>query len=277
VSCRRRQDLADLAANRPWQIMLALTVLVFVTLALKGGMYVYYFKYYLDGDDLARFLENIGFNRFIGGLNTLLASVGLTGFQWPKDAPTSAFSLFSAGGIICMIIGIGFSRRLAERYGKRDVFGGALLLSTLCLLAFALYSPQSVGLVIVSYMLHGFFYGITTPLLWAMVADVADYSEWKNHRRATAIVFSAILCGLKAGLSIGGALVAQILSIYGYVPDHAVQSAAAVHGIKLTVSVYCSIPFLLGVALLFLYKIDKGTETHIEQELAARRVQAAAA
>ena len=272
-----RQDLADLAANRPWQIMLALTVLVFVTLALKGGMYVYYFKYYLDGDDLARFLESIGFNHFIAGLNALLVSVGLTGFQWPKDAPTSAFSLFSAGGILCMIIGIGFSRRLAERYGKRDVFGGALLLSTLCLLAFALYSPQSVGLVIVSYMLHGFFYGITTPLLWAMVADVADYSEWKNHRRATAIVFSAILCGLKAGLSIGGALVAQILSIYGYVPDHVVQSPAAVHGIKLAVSVYCSIPFLLGVALLFLYKIDKPTETRIERELATRRVQAAAA
>ena len=272
-----RQDLTDLAANRPWQIMLTLTVLVFVTLALKGGMYVYYFKYYLDGEDLARFLENIGFNHFIAGLNALLVSVGLTGFQWPKDAPTSAFSLFSAGGIICMIIGIGFSRRLAERYGKRDVFGGALLLSTVCLLAFALYSPQSVGLVILSYMLHGFFYGITTPLLWAMVADVADYSEWKNHRRATAIVFSAILCGLKAGLSIGGALVAQILSTYGYAPEQAVQSAATVHGIKLAVSVYCSIPFLLGVALLFLYKIDKRAETHIEQELAARRVQAAAA
>ncbi len=49
--------------------MLVLTILVFITLALKGGMYVYYFKYYLDGADLAVFLENIGFNRFIGGLN----------------------------------------------------------------------------------------------------------------------------------------------------------------------------------------------------------------
>jgi Na+/melibiose symporter-like transporter len=56
-----------------------------------------------------------------------------------------------------------------------------------------------------------------------------------------------------------------------------VQSPAAVHGIKLAVSVYCSIPFLLGVALLFLYKIDKPTETRIERELATRRVQAAAA
>jgi Na+/melibiose symporter-like transporter len=34
-----------------------------------------------------------------------------------------------------------------------------------------------------------FFYGITIPILWAMIADVADYSEWKNNRRATAIIF----------------------------------------------------------------------------------------
>ena len=51
----------------------------------------------------------------------------------------------------------------------------------------------------------------------AMVADLADYSEWKNHRRATAIIFSAILCGLKVGLSVGGALVAGILAHYGLV------------------------------------------------------------
>lgn len=266
-----RQDVADLASNWPWQIMLVLTVLVFTALALKGGMYIYYFKYYLDGDELARFLAETGFNRFITGLNELLKGIGLTGFRWPSDAPTSAFSLFSAGGIVCMIIGIGFSRRLAERYGKRNAFGGALLIATLCLLSFDLYSPQSVALVVATYMLHGFFYGITTPLLWAMVADVADYSEWKNYRRATAIVFSAILCGLKAGLSIGGALVALILSAYGYVPGKAVQSPAALHGIKLSVSVYCSIPFLLGIALLFLYKINKQTETRIEQELAVRR------
>ena len=49
-----------------------------------------------------------------------------------------------------------------------------------------------------------------------MIADVADYSEWKNNRRATAIIFSAMMVGLKGGLSIGGALVASILGYYGY-------------------------------------------------------------
>ncbi|HEY5971315.1 MAG TPA: MFS transporter, partial [Pseudoxanthomonas sp.] len=258
-------------------VMLALTILVFATLALKGGMYIYYFQYYLSEPELAGFLDGVGFNGFIGGLNSLLAGAGLAGFQWPKDAPTSAYSLFNAGGIICMIIGIGFSKRLADRFGKRDVFGGALLVSTLFLLAFYFYSPGSIALVFVSQILHGFFYGITIPLLWAMIADVADYSEWKNHRRATAIIFSAMLCGLKIGLSAGGALVAGILARYGYEAGAPTQSPLTVDGIRLAVSVYCSIPFLLCVFLLFLYEINKSMESRIEQELGMRRMQAGAA
>jgi Na+/melibiose symporter-like transporter len=271
-----RDDLADLARNKPWQIMLAVTILLFVNLALKGGTYIYYFKYYLDDASLTAFLDHIGFNRFIAGLNHLLAGIGLTEFSWPKDAPTSAFSLFNGLGIIFMIVGIGFSKRLADRFGKRDVFGGALFASTLFLLAFYFYAPDAIGLVVVSYIFHGFFYGITIPLLWAMIADVADYSEMKNRRRATAIIFSAMLCGLKFGLSMGGAMVAGILAYHGYQAGAATQSADVVNGIRLTVSLFCSIPFLLGVALMFFYKIDKSMELRIEHELGERRLPAGA-
>jgi Na+/melibiose symporter-like transporter len=58
----------------------------------------------------------------------------------------------------------------------------ALFISTLFIVAFIFYPPKSVGLMFLSQILHGFFYGISTPLLWAMIADVADYSEWKNRR-----------------------------------------------------------------------------------------------
>ena len=270
------QDLSDLVRNRPWVVMLVLTILVFTTLALKGGMYVYYFQYYLDEAALAAFLQGIGFNAFIAGLNHLLTGIGLTSFQWPEDAPTSAFSLFNAGGIIFMIIGIGFSKKLADRFGKRDVFGAALFLSTLFMLGFYIYPPDAIGLVFGSQILHGFFYGITIPLLWAMVADVADYSEWKNSRRATAIIFSAMLCGLKLGLSIGGALVAGILAHYAYVAGAQTQSPQAVDGIRLAVSVYASLPFLACVALLFFYEINKPMESRIELELAQRRAASGA-
>jgi glycoside/pentoside/hexuronide:cation symporter, GPH family len=271
------QDLRDLSRNRPWLVMLALTILVFVNLALKGGMYIYYFQYYLDAGALAAFLDGVGVNAAIDGLNRALTGAGLAGFQWPEDAPTSAFSLFNAGGIIFMIVGIGFSRPLADRFGKRDVFGGALFVSTLFLLAFYVYPPDAIALVFGSYVLHGFTYGITIPLLWAMIADVADYSEWKNHRRATAIIFSAMLCGLKSGLSIGGALVAGLLAWYGYEAGAPTQSPATIDGIRLAVSVIASAPFLVAVALLFRYEIDKRLETRIEQDLAERRLQAASA
>ena len=266
-----RQDLADLAANRPWLIMLLVTILVFTTLALKGGTYVYYFENYLQEPAMARFLESIGFYIVLGGINSALVGMGLAGFQLPEDATTSAFGLFNAGGIILMVVGIGFSRKLADRFGKRDVYGVFLVASTVFMLAFYVIPPDRIGLVFGAQILHGFFYGITIPLLWAMVADVADWSEWKNRRRATAIVFSAILIGLKLGLSIGGALVAGILAHYGYDPDLPAQAAQTVEGIKLSISLYASIPFLACIALLFFYEINKAMESRIEHDLAARR------
>jgi len=248
-----KQDLSDLFKNRPWVIMLILTTLVFVTLALKGGMYVYYFENFVSKPELALFLEKLGFDNFV-------------------DPATYGFSLFNAGGIIFMILGIMFSKRLADRYGKRDVFGIGLFLSTIFLILFYFYGPKSITLIFVTQILHGFFYGTTIPLLWAMIADVADFSEWKNNRRATAIIFSAMMVGLKLGLTTGGSLVTAILGHYGYDPDLAGQTDATLHGIQLSVSIYPAIPFLLGIVLLFFYEINKKAELQIESDLKARRI-----
>ncbi|MDP5132802.1 MAG: MFS transporter [Paraglaciecola sp.] len=265
------EDITDLMANRPWIMMLIITILVFVTLALKGGMYIYYFENYLDAGQIAAFLQNIGFNSFINGVNAGLTGLGLSEFHWPEDPATSGFSLFNAGGIIFMIIGIGFSKSLADKFGKREVFGASLFLSTLFILVFYFYPADAIGLVFTSQILHGFFYGISTPLLWAMIADVADYSEWKTHRRATAIIFSAMIVGLKVGLTLGSSILSSILDYFNYSADLSTQLPDTINGIKLSVSVFASIPFFLAVACLFGYSINKTMEQKIEKDLAARR------
>lgn len=260
-----KQDLMDLSKNRPWVIMLVLTTLVFITLALKGGSYVYFFENYVSAESLANFLQPLEGN---------LSKLGLA-----FENPTSmGLGVFNAGGVIFMILGIGLSKSLADKYGKRDVFGIALFISTLFILIFYFFPPEAVGLMFGAQILHGFFYGVTIPLLWAMIADVADYSEWKNNRRATAIIFSAMMVGLKAGLSIGGALVTWILGLYDYVSVRAVADVAsivqpdsAIAGTKMLVSVYPSIFFFAGTALLFFYEINKSMETQIEQDLMGRR------
>ncbi|NML56970.1 MULTISPECIES: MFS transporter [Chryseobacterium] len=259
-----KEDLKDVFQNRPWIIMLTVTAFIFITLAMKGGAYVYYFNNYVDEASL---------KSFISPITTFFNSVGMNFFG--EDPKSAGFGLFNAGGIIMMIVGITFSKRFADKYGKRDTFIASLFISTLFVLFFIFYPPKAVGVMFLSQILHGFFYGISTPLLWAMIADVADYSEWKNNRRATAIIFSAMMVGLKVGLSIGSSLVALIIGKYGYISAeggvNAVQPETVATGAKMLVSVFPSIPFFIACGLLLFYKINKKMEVQIEKDLAERR------
>lgn len=262
-----KEDLGDLFKNKPWIIILVVTTFIFITLAMKGGSYVYYFENYVDKGSLTQFIQPI---------LDFLSGIGVNFFG---ENPVSAgFGLFNAGGIIFMIVGITFSKRFADKYGKRDVFRIALLISTVFIFIFYFFSQKSVELMFISQILHGFFYGLTIPLLWAMIADVADYSEWKNNRRATAIIFSAMMVGLKTGLSIGSAFVTWALGLYHYVTKEMavvgeliVQPESAIQGTKMLVSIFPSIPFLICIVLLYFYEINKKMEVKIESELKERR------
>lgn len=256
------EDLKDLITNKPWLIMLTLTTLTFISLAMKGGSYVYYFENYIDESRLTVFISPI---------LDYLTSIEINFFG--NDPVSAGFGLFNAGGIIFMIFGIGLSKALADRFGKRNIFALFLFISTIFIILFYFFDKSSVELMFGSQILHGFFYGITIPLLWAMIADVADYSEWKNNRRATAIIFSAMMVGLKLGLTIGGGLVVQILGNYGYEANSELaQSEHVIQGVKLLVSIYPAIPFLIGIALLYFYEINKKMETQIEMDLRDRRL-----
>ncbi|WP_018275390.1 glycoside-pentoside-hexuronide (GPH):cation symporter [Teredinibacter turnerae] len=263
-------DLRDLMKNLPWLIMLGVVILVFITLALKGGMYIYYFNNYVDEAALAQFLTNIGFYSFIDWLTVVFHSMGLN-FEWPREATASGYGLFNGGGIILMIVGIGFSKPLADKFGKRNIYRLFLAVSTLFVLAFIAFPKDAIGMMFMSQILHGFFYGITIPLMWAMIADVADYSEWKNKRRATGMIFSASILGLKGGLTLGSTIASMILEHYHYNPELDVQAEETVQGIRLAISLYASIPFFLAAAILFLYEINKRMEAQIENDLAERR------
>jgi glycoside/pentoside/hexuronide:cation symporter, GPH family len=227
-----KQDFADLLTNGPWKAMFALTVILFITLALRGGVMVYFFKYYVGREDV--------------------------------------FSLFNVIGTGATIIGVLLSKPVAERIGKRRLFVLGLLGTVVFTAAFILLPPDNLPLIITTEALRQFAYGFTIPLLWAMMADVADYSEWRNRRRATAVIFSAIIFGLKAGLGVGGAIGGYLLDAYGYVPN-AVQSERALLGIRLSASLFPALAFFLCAVCLYFYRIDKSLELEMSRELNQRR------
>jgi Na+/melibiose symporter-like transporter len=168
------------------------------------------------------------------------------------------------------VIGVVFSTTLSMRYGKKAIAVAGFSLTTVFMAAFILLPPDAIGTTYVLEYVRALCYAPTIPLLWAMFADVVDYSEWKTGRRATGVVYSAIVFALKAGLSLGGAVAGWLLSGYGYQPN-VEQTAHALQGIRLTVSVYSSIFFVICAACLISYKIRKQLNIQIQDELKERR------
>ena len=107
------------------------------------------------------------------------------------------------------------------------------------------------------------------------MGDVADHSEWVNHRRATGFVFAGVVFALKAGLGIGGAILGFRLSGFGYVSGiGAEQSDMAIMGIVLSSSLIPALIFGMGVAALCFYPITKKYNAQMQAELADRRSKA---
>jgi GPH family glycoside/pentoside/hexuronide:cation symporter len=258
-----KQDISDLILNRPWIIMFVVFILMFIFLAMRNSMLVYYFKYYLNMDSQKSFLE--GVDKILFGL---LASVGF--LKEGADIAGNTFSIINIFSQIAALIGIALSKPLATRYGKRNTFLAWLFLSMIFAVMFMTVKPAGVLTVCILSILFNFSWGVTMPLPWAMMADVADFSEWKNNRRATGIVFAGIVLGLKVGLAIGGALAGFILKEYGYVANVA-QSLSALTGIRLAVSIFPCTAILICVLTLFFYEINRKTEYQMQDELAERR------
>lgn len=271
-----RQDFRDLRANRPWLAMFGMTLFVFITLSLRGSSFYYYFTYYVDPDALTELVRRAGLFAAGGELGAgqrVLDFFGL--IVTPGGSPTAVgFGLFNMVGSLVSIGGVLAAKPLAERFGKKAVFTVGLAGAAVVQAAFYALGPADVNAMFVLSVLGAAAYGPTIPLLWAMIADTADWSEWTTRRRATGVVYAGVTFALKAGLGLGGAIAGWILAAYGYEAATA-RTPEVLEGIRLSASLFSAVPFALGVACMLFYPITKALERQITADLAARRAAAA--
>ena len=263
------QDIKDLMINKPWVIMFVVFVMMFIFLSIRNGMLVFYFEYYLDVPRMTSIMNTLNHGTF-----GFLEFLGLAGPG--ADAADSIFGITNILGQLGAILGIWVGNRYVKRLGKRNTFIGGLLLAMISAAAFYIVPTPAIGMVFLLQILFNFCWGITMPVPWAMMADVADYSDWKLNRRSTAIVFAGIVVGLKVGLAIGGAIGGLLLKWYNYVPSppkgpRVQQLPQAVEGIRLSTSIYPALFILFMVGLLLFYGITQKVEIQMQDELAARR------
>jgi Na+/melibiose symporter-like transporter len=268
-----KEDLKNVFSCRPWIVMFVLTLLIFTMLVVRGSSSNYFFAYYLDPQQLRAFLDKLGLVGTAGTATSWQAVLNAFGLLVNPDGSNAAavgLSLFFVIGSLIQIIGIIFSKPLADRFGKKAVFIAGMSVTTVATILVFFIGPASVSLMFGLSILWAIGWGPTVPLLWVMIADVADYSEWQTSRRATGFMYAGILFALKAGLSLGGALSAWVIDAYGYVPNVA-QTERALLGIRLGASIYPAMAMVLGLLCLFIYPIGKKLNLRIQDELVERR------
>ena len=241
-----KKDLRDLFTNKPWLLIAGATVFQLTYIVMRGSSIAYYFKYYVGEQQLNLFGNSIALS---------------------QETFTSSFLLI---GSIATIIGVVLTKWISKKLDKKNTYAGFLIASAVLNAAFYLVRPQDVLFIYALNVFVSFFFGPVSVLQWAMYTDTADYSEWKNHRRATALLMAASLFALKLGLALGGTFVGWILAYYGFVANQT-QTAEAMTGIVLLLSVFPAIFGIAGGLLMLPYPLTNKTMVEIEEELTARR------
>jgi len=261
-----------------------MTLIHFAILSFRGGAWYNYYHSYADKAAMFDLLNWFGLTAPAlaqgeaapgGVLETLGWIVHGDRANLEKsnvaDVCNSIINMLGTGTQIIVIL---LSPGLARRFGKKAVAVVGFGLAAIFSFAFYLLSPTNILGMAFLTVLIAIVYAPTIPLVWAMFADVADYSEWKNGRRATGMVFATIGFALKLGLAIGSASLLWLLASYGYEANQ-VQSASALEGIRQFSSIYLGASFAICTVLLAIYQINKSLTNQIASELAERRAQRA--
>ena len=233
-------DFNDLLNNRPWCVLFCFGLMQLTGLFIRGGAVLYYFKYYCN------------------------------------DARAAAS--FLVCGSVASIASMLLTKRLAAAFGKKRLM---LLINVgvACTTgAFIALRPEQIQAMFALHIAGSFLFGPSPVLLWAMYADATDYSEWKTHRRATGLVFSAATFSQKLGCAVGAAMAGFALDFYQYTPPidgvEQVQSPTTLDGLCMMMSLIPATCFIMASGCLLFYNISEPILQQMEAELRQRKQSA---
>ena len=169
-----------------------------------------------------------------------------------------------------MFIGLLFTPMLARRYGKA---GGILIGALVTIIA-------AVGMYFTPYseIEMIFFWGCVmalggTPIAvlgWAMLPDTVDYAQWRHGVRADGAIFSMSSFFQKLAKTVGGAGIAVVLALAGYVAnaEQTPASLAAIHGLMTLAPAGIMVVMVVAARA---YRLDAGAHRRLLAELDAAR------
>lgn len=218
----------------PVFVMLLLFLGVYTISQIQSTMGPYYMKYYADSENM--------------------------------------ISWFSMILMLASVIGVPSVPYLTKKIKKKPMVILGLALCGIGSLIIYLM-PQgsgSLGGMMAGRAVVGLGYGILMGILWSIVTDPIEYSNWKTGHAYGAITLTLVGLGLKFAMVIGGSLPNAVLSAAGYVANKT-QSAEVITAIR---NLTALLPFVVALATIVVfavfYKLDEEKISQIQQEIAER-------
>lgn len=239
-----KDDLRDLAKNKPWWILLGAGVAALVFNSIRDGATVYYFKYFI-GEETHANISVYGFTFVLSGLYLAIGQIG-------------------------NIAGVILAAPVSNKIGKKNTYLGAMILATVFSIIFYWFSKEQLVLIFVFQVIISVCAGSIFPLLWSMYADCTDYSELKTGNRATGLIFSSSSMSQKFGWAIGTAITGWLLAFFGFQANQA-QSPETINGIKMFMSFLPAVGTVLSVIFISLYPLSESKMSKIVDELKTKR------
>lgn len=213
-----KENLKALFSNQYWAICLGLWGFMVMMSTVTGTIETYYCKYTLGNEAL--------------------------------------YSPIYAAELISQCIVVLIVPHFVSRFGKRNLTLAGILLVIVAQLVW-MSNPLSVPIAMVSGVLRG----IGVAPLWAcvfpMIADSAEFGQWKTHVRQDGMIFSAASVGSKLGGGLASAGIGLLMDSVGYDGTLVAQSPEAMDMIY-NICMYAPIIFsVIIVVLCLLYKLDK--------------------
>lgn len=232
------EDLKALFCNAPWWLLLGGGISLLLFNCIRGGAAAYYFADVLG----------------VKAIYTL--------------------AIFLTVGEISQLVGVVVTVPISEKIGKKATFIAVLVAITVFAAAVALLpeTPAGMWMLMAAQILICIAIGISSPLLWSMFADVADYSEYKNGSASTGLIFSSSSMAQKFGAAFGSAIVLWVLMAFGYDnAKDAAQTPEALATIKALISWIPAVGSAVGVLIMAFYPLTDRKMSEIREGLKARR------
>ena len=187
-------------------------------------------------------------------------------------ARTDVMSIISLATIPILVICFPLVPKLVAKFGKKATLMAAIISSTIFSVIPVVMEIKNVYVYSALVVLGTIGQTVFTMLIWALVTDCLDYSEWKFNERSDGSMYSLYTFSRKIGSTIASTGVSFGLVAIGFVSgSNVVQTAEAVNGIYFLVNiipVVTCILELVGVGLIF--NLNKETTERMYAELKAK-------